>query len=147
MLSARTVRWRLLVVATSGLLALTDLSCSHDCKQSGSDPIEFRGGTVDATGTFYESSPWDGQFLHFPAGRRYRLFHNLGARPIDVNTYLSFAESALGTGHNVSESAGNQAVIEAVTAEHVEVRNDTCAEFWLRVTAQSPPQIADAGTD
>lgn len=143
MLIARRVCLRL--IALSSVAALV-LGCAQDCEQSDDTPVEYRGGSV--SGNFYETSPWDGGFLHFPAGRSYRIFHQLGSRPIDVNTYLSFAESALGTGHNVSESAGNQAVIDAVTDEHVEVRNDTCAEFWLRVTAQAAlVPAADAGSD
>jgi len=39
--------------------------------------------------------------------------------------------------NNVSPSAGNQAVIERQNAEDVQIRNDTCAEFYLRVVAKA----------
>ena len=48
-----------------------------------------------------------------------------------------------------AESAGNQTVLEAVTDEFIQIHNDTCAEFYLRVTATAAPAgaISDAGTD
>lgn len=114
--------------------------CAHDCRASQVDAVDYSEGTVDPSGTVYETTPWQSNWLHFPAGRRYKLLHGLGRQPHSVNTYLSFAESPLTTGNNASESAGNQAVIEAVTDEAVTVRNDSCAEFWLRVTATAAPQ-------
>jgi hypothetical protein len=121
-------------------------SCSTPCETTESDPaVEFHGGKR-VSDTMYETSAWDGDFLHFPPGRRFKLFHELGQAP-SVQSYVAFTERPLATENNVSESAGNQVLIEAATAEYVQVRNDTCAEYYLRVVATIPNGPGDAGSD
>ena len=131
-------------------LGLSGLStaCSPPCDTADSDKtVTYSKGTVDPSETVYESSPWNGPYLHFPAGRRFSLEHHLKKTPSLVNTYLAFDERPL-PGGNTSESAGNQAVIERVDDQVIVVRNDTCAEFWLRVVAiASPGGPSDAGAD
>jgi hypothetical protein len=121
--------------AALGLLALTcTLSC--DCGREDGDPVYYAGGIT--SDTRYESSELYGTWLHFPGGRRYRLLHGLGEAPTDVTVYLAFREDPLrenATG-NVSTATGNVALIEAVTDEHVQVRNDTCSEYFVRVVAE-----------
>lgn len=140
---------RSLVASTLLLLGVASsfapAACSPPCETSESDPVRVTGGTADPSGTVYQSSAWEGPYLHFPGGRRYQLEHHLGRTPTIVTTYLSFDENPI-PGSNVAESAGNQAVIEAVDDEIIQIRNDTCAEFWLRVTAIAAPP-SDAGTD
>ncbi len=128
------------LVPCAVLVALGTLlggGCAHDCRASQVDAVEYTEGTVNPSGTVYVTSDWNEGWLHFPAGRRYKLVHGLGQTPHTVNTYLSFSESPLSSGNNASESAGNQAVIEGVTDEAVTIRNDSCAEFWLRLTADA----------
>jgi hypothetical protein len=110
-------------------------ACSAPCESADSDPVSFDGGALSADGQTYATSPWEGPYLHFPPGRRFQIAHQLGATPPLVMTYLAFDENPL-PGSNTSESAGNQAVIERVDSEIVQVRNDTCAEFWLRLVAK-----------
>ena len=131
----------MLLGATSG--------CGANCEVSGSDPVSYQEGTVDSTATVYETSPWYGRWLYFPAGRRYRLYHHLGKAPCCYDTYLAFHEYQTGDNFQAAESAGNQTVLEAVTDEFIQIHNDTCAEFYLRVTATAAPAgaISDAGTD
>ena len=140
----RTLSAVVLALASALLLTPT-ASCGPPCETANDDPVRVTEGTVDASGTVYESSTWAGPYLHFPGGRRYQLEHHLGRAPTMVTTYLSFDQEPM-PGGNASESAGNQAVIERVDDEIIQVRNDTCAEFWLRVTAIAAPQAAgDAG--
>jgi hypothetical protein len=143
--------WRRLLAASAlgSALLLAATGCSAPCNTADGDPVRFSEGSVSADGTTYASSPWEGPYLHFPAGRRYQLEHKLGVTPPAVVTYLAFDEYPL-PGGNTAESAGNQAVIERVDGEMVQIRNDTCAEFWLRVVALAggaggPP--SDAGAD
>ncbi len=133
-------------VGFASVLGLLSTSCAQDCETTNSDSVTYAGGNVDASGTVYETGAWDEPWLHFPPGRRFALEHGLGRKPYVINTYLSFSEDPLSTKNNASESAGNQAVIEAVTDLTVQVRNDSCADFYLRVTA-STTSGADAGTD
>jgi len=134
---------RRLLYAGGVLVALWTTACGTTCDREGDhEDIPFEGGSVNASGTVYETSDWTGPLLHFPAGRRYLLdVHGLRSRPELVNTYVAFEERP----DNLSESAGNQVVIEAVDTEVVVVRNDTCAEFFLRVVAMAFGETLDAG--
>src|SRR5262245_58908315 len=107
-------RW-LLCTAFAGGLAL---GCSPPCSTSTSEAVTYDGGTT--AGGVYESSAIDGQYLHFPGGRRYSLRHELGVKPQIVNIYVAFEEFPLKE-NNISEASGNQAVIEIVDSEVVQV--------------------------
>ena len=65
--------------------------------------------------------------------------HELDAIPSDVQSWVSFrrviVEGEEGSSGNYAESAGNQVVIECQDDERVRVRNDTCADLYLRVRA------------
>jgi hypothetical protein len=105
---------------------------------------------VDESGTFYQTSDWTGPLLYFPADRRFDIVHGLGSKDLSIDVYLSFREEGNpDSGISAAPSAGDQAVIEQVTEEIVRVHNDTCAEFYLRVTARAPNAgaAADAGGD
>lgn len=137
-----------LTLFTAALVALAS-ACSPPCNTADADAVRYADGSVSADGSTYQTSSWSGPYLHFPSGRRFQLEHHLGTTPPVVLTYLAFDEHPL-AGGNTSESAGNQAVIEKVDSEIIQVRNDTCAEFWLRVVAMTGPGGAppsDAGAD
>ncbi len=129
------------------------LACSP-CRVRGQTPIEFTDGIVNASGTIYQSTEVDAEMLHFPQGRTYDFIHRLGSRPVTVDVFLSFRESLDPDGdpedktepNNLSPSAGNSAVIQIWDEERIQIRNDTCAEFYLRVVALADPDAAgDAG--
>lgn len=155
------------LLAISGCVGL-------ECDRRQGDPVEYRGGNTFAGGSYYETGAWDEPFLHFPSGRSYDLEHELSAAPGQLQAYLSFSECPFSrsvknagaaprceqpddddTGPGIAESAGNQAIFEVVSDERVRVRNDTCAEFYLRVVATTGAQASggsvasttDAGQD
>lgn len=140
-----TKRALAIALAACGLL-----SCSAaQCERNGQDPMDFRGGFTNAQGTVYESSRVDGEYLHFPRGREYRLHHGLANTPYGFTAYLSFSSMPLDSG-GFTESAGNQVIFERVSDEVVRVRNDTCEEgFYLRVVLRADPEptssLPDAG--
>ncbi len=124
-------------------------ACSP-CKVSGQDPVPFTGGLTNESRTVYQTGEVDGEMLHFPQGRTYQLFHGLGTTPVDVSTFVSFRPRLTEDGdtedktkpNNVAESSGNIAVIEAWNEDYVQVRNDTCAEFYLRAVIIADPDLA-----
>ena len=138
------------------MLALLSAGCGS-CETGGQAAIEYRGGTKNwAEGDSppevrrYETSLPFGEYLHFPAGRRFDLIHRLDAAPYDVQAFLSFeripgeASKDDNTG-NFAAAAGNQFVVECIDEERVRVRNDTCSDGYLRVVlvadaASSPPE-------
>jgi hypothetical protein len=85
--------------------------------------------------------------LDFPPGRRYELVHRLRGSPTHIGAFVSFEPTALATGNNIAQAAGNQAVIERADESVVWVRNDTCADLFLRVeiSTAAPELDASAG--
>lgn len=128
----------------AALASVVALGCSPPCETSDTDAVRFEGGTTQSG--IYESSPWAGPYLHFPGGRRYQLEHRLSTTPLVVVSYVSYSKYPFANS-NTSENAGNQGVIELVDDEIIQIRNDTCAEFYLRVVASGAGGVADAGSD
>ena len=94
----------------------------------------------------YESSGLYETWLHFPAGRRYQLLHALPAPPSQVLVYLAFVEHPLHEDEpgNISASSGNAALVEAMREDFIQVRNDTCSEYFVRVVAEANAPITAA---
>jgi hypothetical protein len=126
-------------------------SANCDTSDDGNPPTPYVGGTV-ADGV-YESSGWHGPLLWLPGGKRYDVVHGLGFEPREVLLYLSFSSTGSGqaaTGDTMTLASGNAGVLQMVNDRVIRVKNDTCAEFWLRVVASGDPRRAtpvdDAGT-
>lgn len=129
------------------------MACSP-CSVHGQAAIEFLGGETNESRTVYQTGEPQGEMLYFPEGRRYDLVHGLGVTPASVDLYVSFRRELTDPNeasdktepNNVSPSAGNQAVIEVWNDRIIRVRNDTCAEFYLRAVATADPdEVAALG--
>ncbi|GEM_PF-673247 len=128
----------------------SQLGCSP-CDVGGKTAIEYTGGVSNAASTIYQSSTVDGEYLHFPQGRRYKLMHGLGSTPVSIDIFLSFKDRLDPSTDDASDpisytepnslapTAGNQAVIEAWNDEFIQIRNDTCANFHVRLVALADP--------
>lgn len=143
-----------IAVALTLALGLGASSCSSPCDSSddGNPPDLFTAGSVACAGNTcrYETSSWHGELLHFPGGKRYDLEHHLGVEPTDVHVYLAFTPDGVGRDEQsaaVAPSAGSSSVIQLVNDRVIRVKNDTCAEFWVRVTAEAEvgSAVVDAG--
>lgn len=145
--------------ATFTALFLTGGSASSTacspCRVGGQESVEFTEGTTNGARTYYETARPDEEMLHFPQGRTYELHHGLGYQPLDINIFLSFRSRLSASDddrldktepNNLAETAGNQAVIEAWNDEYITVRNDTCAEFYLRAVIIGDPELASVAS-
>jgi hypothetical protein len=105
------------------------LGCGAACDTSddANPPERYTAGT--ATGESYESSSWKAAYLPFPGGKQYHLVHHLGFTPAQVEIFLSFSPD----GERVAPCAGNSCIIRCVDDEIIWLKNDTCADFWIRV--------------
>ena len=114
-----------------GFCALSASGCSAACDPSAeaNTPEVFSGGLTQEGG--YETGPWSGPHLPFPGGKRWKLEHHLGFAPRNVSVYLAFGADNT----ELAPCAGNTCVF-CVDAQYVWLRNDTCSEFWVRVTAE-----------
>lgn len=155
----RPSRWIAPGLALSVVLVLASLmagtattGCGSTCDTSGQDPVAYKDGLNPSADT-YESSAPNATWLHYPPGRRYRFYHGLGVSPTSVEPILAFDAHPLhadgGVG-NASPAAGNAVIYEAWNKDYVQIRNDTCAEYWIRVVIRSAggtQSAKDAGTD
>jgi hypothetical protein len=107
-----------------------------------------QGNMVDEN--TWESSPNDGVWLSFPR-QRYYIFdiRALGGRtPTLYLPYLSASPEPQKSGFDNTLAAGNLAKFKNVSPNHIEVLNDTCSDFFLRLVVQvpeSPPSVTGVG--
>lgn len=133
-------------LALAGLFAFGVTACGA-CDTTGQDPIEYTEGITTGGDDLwqYESTAVNDDWLHFPAGRIYDLVHGLPGTPQRWSAYVSFnsrLEPLAGSGtttnpNNAAPAAGNQVVVDAKWGpDIIRIRNDTCAEVYVRLEAQ-----------
>lgn len=130
-------RVALLLSLGSSVFGSGNAGCGSACdtKASATNTVVYTNGHTDATLTHYESNSFSEPFLAFPPGRRYEFPHGLGKVPTHLGIFLSFQEKD----SSFSLASGNEALIEQVDANVIRVRNDTCADFFVRVDASAAP--------
>ncbi|MCC6215673.1 MAG: hypothetical protein IT376_12485 [Polyangiaceae bacterium] len=142
------MRRLVICLAVTYLLGLVPVGGCATCTTGGQSPITYSQGAT--RGDTYTTSAWSGEWLHFPPGRRLLLPHGLATPAVGVRSWLAFeafpipAGDAGDTTGTAAEAAGNQVVLERVDAEVVQLRNDTCATYYLRVEVRRDAS-ADAG--
>jgi len=120
------------VVAALCVLVAGASGCGASCDTSDNTPeIYYDGVAKDGE---YASSSRLGPFLHFPGGKEYQLVHHLGFAPNRVDIDLAFTVDD----ERMAASAGNSTEKRCVDEQIIWVKNDTCTEFWILVTAGSP---------
>lgn len=93
----------------------------------------------------YQTSGPEGPFVPFEGATLLHLRHGLGVSPYNVAIYLSFSERPLQSGGGgFSQAAGNQATIQRVNADEVAIKNDSCANYYVRVVIEGH-ELGDAG--
>jgi hypothetical protein len=117
------------VLALAALVAVAASGCGAACDTSddGNVPERYTGGT--SQNGVYESSLLKSGLLPFPGGKQYQLVHRLGFTPATVQVLLSFGPN----GDELSPCAGNSCLVRCMDDEMIWIKNDTCAEFWVRV--------------
>jgi len=87
-------------------------------------------------------------FAHFPANRIITFHLGLVGFPTDINVYLSFSPDGDAT---VAPCAGNQCLIRKRSKDQIVLRNDTCSEFyvWLTASTSATPfhPVTDGGVE
>ena len=141
---------RLAFVAPLLSVALLFIAQSTGCYTSCSDAAgdteeDVRNGVTDSTRSTYQSAPWNAEWLEFRPNKRYRFFHGLRGVPGLIQAWVGFHGAPLRDDKNVSEAAGNEAIVEYVNAEYFQIRNDTCETFYLRAVATDPLEDSETG--
>jgi hypothetical protein len=136
----------------------------NDCAADVQTLPKCAGEPIDAD--HWESGPVDGTYLDFHGERTWVLDPSgwMGSRkPFDYEAYLALSPQPNAEGGSgFAQSAGNLAELtlsQVGDAWQVEVLNDTCAQYYLRVVLTYPAEGAggsatgacatarDAGTD
>lgn len=138
-----------LFVLSAAALATGSVGCSSlgPCDTSdNSNPAELytQGEVRDGT---YMSSPWTGPLLAFPGGKRYTLEHKLGCVPRSIQIWTSFSDvgATAESASSIAPSAGNMSLVQEVTDEHIIIKNDTCSDYFVLVTAG--PECVEPGAE
>ena len=144
------LRYRLLIAALVGALALVSSACTQTSSCDRDEDlihVQASDGVIDRN-TYY-SSKFGGPYLYFPPARTYDIelggfkdSANPNALP-SVQFWLAF--SPQGT---LAPSAGNMTELRvadadadhelALTSDRISVRNNTCSDFYLWVVATLP---------
>jgi len=121
-------------------------NCEGGAESFGSEITEGQMVTADV----WESSGQLDKWLWFPRQRAYFFnIHALGGRiPYETIAYLSAEEEPNRTGH-YTLGGGNVALFSGVGPNRVDVRNDTCSDYYLRLVVKVPPfapALSDGGS-
>jgi len=130
-------------------IAVMCSGCMGDaCNRNSDDPpVPFHGGLTSSSNQDYITSLPEEPYLDFPSGRRYRLFHDLAGVPTLIVPYVSFSPTPVLDDSGFTISPGNQTVIHRITDEYIDVENDTCTHFYLRVVASVDDFTTPSGVD
>jgi hypothetical protein len=122
-------------LAVAGCDVVTNVgpqTCDFD--EDENPPVTYRGGTVESG--VYMSSPWDQGLVYFPGGMQVRLEHGLGRVPRAWAAYVSFDPEGTAGDGSMAPAAGNQVELMTMDDVALTVRNSTCADYYLLITAQ-----------
>lgn len=125
-------------------------NCDGSIEVFGASPGQ--GYMVDEN--TWASNRWDEKWLWFP-GQRLYVFEigALGGRtPEKILPYISGSDNPMDGvgGHHFAPAAGNLAEIFWVGPNHIQVKNESCSDYYLRLVLEAPPlppeiPTADAG--
>jgi hypothetical protein len=105
------------------------------CGKEDEPAILYSGG--ESTEGMFVSTPAGASWLQFPGGRAYEFEHGLDGAPATVLLYLSFTANA--SGGNFVVGTGNAATVRRADDERIEIFNDTCTDYYVRVVATLEP--------
>ncbi len=130
------------------IMTLSSSGCSNisSCNRD-EDHIDFYDGYVNADRTIFSSVDPDRlevvdggadqmlpSFVYFPANRIITFHVGLAGYPTMITPTLSFSPDGDAT---VAPCAGNQCLIRKRSKDQIVLRNDTCSEFWVWLTAST----------
>jgi len=80
------------------------------------------------------------KLVYFPGGTVIALDHKLGVTPAAWQAYLAFNVNGVKSGP-IAPAAGNDVELVGMDDKTITVKNGTCSEFWLLITAEAgaPP--------
>ncbi|MBX3218874.1 MAG: hypothetical protein KF795_00050 [Labilithrix sp.] len=89
----------------------------------------------------WESGPMDGTWLWFPR-QRYYIFdvRAFGGRvPFNPTAFLSASSNPATNGGNMTSGSGNLTLFRSMSANRIDIQNDSCSDYYLRLVVDLPP--------
>ncbi len=120
-----------------------DVDASVD---AAAEPRMAQGHLIDEN--TWESTAINDDWLAYLHERTWHVYYpQLGGRqPDQITAYISANVNPTKTQDSLTAGGGNVAKFFGVLPDVATVRNDTCADFFVRVVVHVPP-YADAGSD
>ena len=119
------------------------------CKLVGDAAVNCPGNRIGLTR--WESSPLKGKWLFFPrnSGLNFDPRDPDGGRIVGEITstvaWISVCENPVATGCNYVVASGNNAEFTVTSSGTFWIKNNTCADFWIRVVMESDGVGPDTG--
>ena len=88
----------------------------------------------------WASNPWQGEWLPFPR-QQYYIFDIqalAGRTPEQITPYLS-GQHDPANGGNFTIGSGNLAILQNIGPNRIDIRNDSCSDYFLRLVLTVPP--------
>jgi len=120
-------------LALAAASTLAQFGCNTTCDTNPDDnpPQVYTAGIGNPATETYESTSNLEPPLPFPGGKQYFLVHHLGFTPATLQIDVGFNNN----GDDLAHCAGNTCIHPCVNSELIWIRNDTCADFLVRVVA------------
>ena len=131
-------RASVLVGAVVAALSWANFGCSTSTCSHAEDFVDVKTGHVNRDRTIYVSSLPDEAYVYLPPNRTLVFSVGLGSFPTSVNVALAFSPDYDAT---LAPAAGNAALIKSKSADTITLKNDTCSDYyvWLTATASATP--------
>lgn len=142
--TALVLLWVIVMIAVATASGCYGRNCEGETTYFGRVVGEGRMASPDK----WESMPYNAKWLPFPRQRVWVIeMKDLGLRtPFDIDVELSAQENPIGEGGNLTKGGGNLTEISGIGPGAVTVKNGTCADYYLRVTAEASPVPSGATT-
>lgn len=135
----------LLLVLALGAVAIT--GCQTSCGDHESAVLWAEGTSkTTPTSVTYQTTAVDGQWLHFPSYRSFRLPHHFGTKDFSIEVYVATTEHPVPKGETQIPdefilSNGSIATITDFTEDDLVITNGSCENsyyLFVRLTKQLP---------
>ena len=137
-------RWACVALTVLSAVAASGCSSTSTCNRDP-DSTQVCNGQGKSAQNFWFSSAYhdpakslssgETGYQYFPPARTITFQHNLGSVPFPVIT-LAFDDNG-----SIAPTAGNQAIVECMDDNVIQIKNDTCSDFyiWLQVEGTGVP--------
>ena len=135
--TALVLLWVIVMIAVAAASGCYGRNCEGEVTYFGRNLGEGRMANADE----WESMPYDSKWLPFPRQRVWGLvMKDMGLRtPFKIDVSLSAQENPIAENGNFVPGGGNLTEISGVGPGTMTVKNGTCADYYLRVTAEARP--------